>query len=55
MNERLVIINPAGSNVDNPIELEPIGGGRFHYVAPRGGGVVGDVVLLWRRVVEWCE
>ncbi len=44
MNERLVIINPAGSDVDDPIELEPIGGGEFRYVAPSGGGVVGEVV-----------
>ena len=44
MKERLVIINPAGSDVDNPIELEPIGGGQSPYVAPSGGGVVGEVV-----------
>ena len=44
LNERLVIINPNGSNVDNPIRLEPLGGGLFRYVAPSGGGPVGEVV-----------
>jgi D-alanyl-D-alanine carboxypeptidase len=44
MNERLVIITPHGANVDNPIALEPIGDGRFRYLAPTGGGPVGEVV-----------
>ena len=30
--------------MDNPITLEPLGGGRFRFVAPTGGGVVGEVV-----------
>jgi CubicO group peptidase (beta-lactamase class C family) len=44
LNERLVLISPNFSNVDDPIRLEPIGGGRFRFVAPTGGGVVGEVV-----------
>jgi len=44
LNNRLVIITPNAPNVDNPIELEPIGGGLFRYVAPGGGGPVGEVV-----------
>jgi hypothetical protein len=30
--------------VDTPVALEPLGGGRFRYVAPGGGGPVGEVV-----------
>jgi CubicO group peptidase (beta-lactamase class C family) len=44
LNEKLVIINPNGANVDNPVTLEPLGGGRFRYTAPTGNGVVGEVV-----------
>jgi D-alanyl-D-alanine carboxypeptidase len=44
LNERLVIITPHAANVDNPIVLEPLGDGRFRYVAPTGGGPVGEVV-----------
>jgi CubicO group peptidase (beta-lactamase class C family) len=44
LNKKLVIITPNGANVDNPIELVPLGGGRFRYTAPTGGGVVGEVV-----------
>ncbi len=44
LNRRLVIINPAGANLDNPIRLEPIGNGQFRYVAPTGGGPVGEIV-----------
>jgi len=44
MNKALVSITPNGSNVDNPVKLEPIGGGRFRMVAPSGGGPVGEVV-----------
>ena len=44
LNQRLVIITPNGDNVDNPIGLEPIGGGLFRWVAPVGGGPVGEVV-----------
>ncbi len=44
LNEKLVIINPEAVNLDNPIELEPIGNGTFRYAAPVGGGPVGEVV-----------
>ncbi len=44
LNKKLVIVTPNATNVDNPIELVPIGGGRFRYTAPTGGGVVGEVV-----------
>jgi D-alanyl-D-alanine carboxypeptidase len=44
LNKKLVIITPNAPNLDNPATLEPLGGGRFRYVAPRGGGVVGEVV-----------
>lgn len=44
LNKKLVIITPNAANVDNPIELVPIGGGQFRYTAPTGGGVVGEVV-----------
>jgi D-alanyl-D-alanine carboxypeptidase len=44
LNEKLVIITPNAPNVDNPVVLEPLGGGRFRYTAPTGGGVVGEVV-----------
>jgi len=44
MNKKLVIINPGGANLDTPIALEPLGDGRFRYVAAVGGGPVGEVV-----------
>lgn len=44
LNQRLVIISPTATNVDNPVTLEPIGDGRFRFVAPNGGGPVGEVV-----------
>lgn len=44
LNRRLVIIAPNAPNLDNPIRLEPIGNGLFRYVAPVGGGPVGEVV-----------
>jgi CubicO group peptidase (beta-lactamase class C family) len=44
LNEKLVIINPDAPNLDNLIDLEPIGDGTFRYVAPAGGGPVGEVV-----------
>ena len=39
-----MIINPDAANLDNLIELEPLGDGTFRYVAPAGGGPVGEVV-----------
>ncbi len=44
LNQRLVIITPNAANLDNPTRLEPIGNGQFRYVAPVGGGPVGEVV-----------
>jgi CubicO group peptidase (beta-lactamase class C family) len=44
LNEKLVIINPEAANLDNPIELEPLGDGTFRYMAPVGGGPVGEIV-----------
>jgi D-alanyl-D-alanine carboxypeptidase len=44
LNKKLVIITPNAPNLDNQATLEPLGGGRFRYVAPRGGGIVGEVV-----------
>jgi len=44
LNQKLAIITPNAANVDNPITLEPLGGGRFRFVAPTGGGTVGEVV-----------
>ena len=44
LNQKLVIVTPNGANVDNPVTLEPLGGGRFRFTAPTGGGVVGEVV-----------
>ena len=42
LNERLVIISPNASSVDNPTTLEPLGDGVFRFVAPTGGGPVGE-------------
>jgi hypothetical protein len=44
LNQKLVIITPNATNVDNAISLEPLGGGRFRFVAPTGRGAVGEVV-----------
>ena len=44
LNKRLVIITPNAANLDNPIQLEPIGNGRFRYAAAVGGGPVGEIV-----------
>ena len=44
LNKKLVIITPNAPTLDNIVMLEPLGGGRFRFVAPTGGGVVGEVV-----------
>lgn len=44
LNKRLVIISPNAANLDGAIRLEPLGGGRFRYTAPTGGGPVGEIV-----------
>jgi D-alanyl-D-alanine carboxypeptidase len=44
LNQRLVMFDPVNPNPDAPINLIPIGGGRFRFEAPTGGGVVGEVI-----------
>jgi CubicO group peptidase (beta-lactamase class C family) len=44
LNKKLVLISPNGPNLDNLVTLEPLGGGRFRFEAPTGGGEVGEVV-----------
>ena len=46
LNKRLVIVNPAATNLDSQIRLEPLGGGRFRFVAPTGGDAIGEVVYF---------
>lgn len=44
LHEKLVLITPNAPTLDGPVELVPLGGGRFRFTAPTGGGVVGEVV-----------
>jgi CubicO group peptidase (beta-lactamase class C family) len=44
LNKRLVLIVPNARSLETPIDLEPLGGGRFRIIAPTGGGPVGEVV-----------
>jgi D-alanyl-D-alanine carboxypeptidase len=44
LNKKLVLIIPNGPNVETPVTLEPLGDGRFRFVAPTGSGAVGEVV-----------
>jgi len=44
LNKKLVIITPNGPNLDDPPTLEPLGNGRFRFVALTGGGEVGEIV-----------
>ena len=44
MNKRLVIVSATSANLDNVVQLEPIGDGQFRYMATAGGGPVGEVV-----------
>jgi D-alanyl-D-alanine carboxypeptidase len=44
LNKRLVIVSASSATLDNVVQLEPIGGGRFRYVAAAGGGPVGEIV-----------
>lgn len=46
LNKRLVIVDPNAANLDNPIRLEPLGGGRFRYATPTGGGPIGEAVYF---------
>jgi CubicO group peptidase (beta-lactamase class C family) len=44
LHRRLVLIDPLSSNPDSQVQFIPLGGGRFRFEAPTGGGVVGEVV-----------
>ena len=44
LNRRLVLIASNSANLDNPVQLEPVGNGLFRYVASVGGGPVGEIV-----------
>jgi D-alanyl-D-alanine carboxypeptidase len=48
LNKQLALIAPNGPSLDDPVMLEPLGGGQFRFVAPTGGGgaygVVGEIV-----------
>jgi D-alanyl-D-alanine carboxypeptidase len=44
LNQRLVMFDPVNPNPDTPINMIPIGGGRFRFEAPTGGGAVGEVI-----------
>jgi CubicO group peptidase (beta-lactamase class C family) len=44
LDHRLVILTPNAPNLDNPLELEPIGNERFRIKSPSGGGPVGETV-----------
>jgi CubicO group peptidase (beta-lactamase class C family) len=44
LNKKLVVISSTSTNLDNPVQLEPLGDGRFRYVASVGGGPVGEIV-----------
>ena len=44
LNKKLVLITPNGSNVDTPVELVPLGGGRFRFTTPTGGAEIGEIV-----------
>lgn len=44
LNQRLVMIDPAGPNPEDQIRLVPLGNGLFRFDAPTGNGVVGEVV-----------
>jgi hypothetical protein len=43
------MFDPTNPTPDTPINLVPIGGGRFRYEAPTGGGAVGEVVRFEER------
>ena len=44
LDKKLVLITPNAPTLENPVTLEPLGGGRFRFTARTGGGVVGEVV-----------
>ncbi len=44
MNEKLVSMRPWARSIGEPLTLEPVGDGTFRFVAPTGGGPVGEIV-----------
>ncbi len=44
LKEKLVLIDPTEATVEDAVTLEPLGGGRFRYLAKSGGGEVAEVV-----------
>ena len=44
LNKRLTVITLGSNAVESSFRLEPIGGGRFKYMAPTGGSIIGEVV-----------
>jgi D-alanyl-D-alanine carboxypeptidase len=44
LNRRLVIITPHAPSLEPSIVLVPVGNDQFRYVAPAGGGPVGEIV-----------
>jgi D-alanyl-D-alanine carboxypeptidase len=44
LNKKLVLITPNAPTLDDPVTLEPLGNGLFRFVAPTGGGVIGEIV-----------
>ena len=44
LNGRLVILTPNAASMENTVQLEPLGNGEFRFMAPGGGGPVGEVV-----------
>ncbi len=44
LNQKLVLVTPNAANVDTPVTLEALGGGRFRYTFRTGGAEVGEVV-----------
>ena len=44
LNKKLVTIRPNAPDLDPSVTLEPLGGGRFRFMAPTGGLPVGEVV-----------
>ena len=44
LNKKLVLVTPNAAGIDTSTSLVPLGGGRFRYTAPTGGGVAGELV-----------
>ena len=49
MNEKLVLMQPWARSVGKPTPLEPLGDGTFRFIAPTGGGPVGEIVRFVER------